>query len=188
MFFAAAHHSVIGFLVTGGSNGSARLSSTEITVDGITFADFTPLPFAINDHCLVALDLDDDGDFFLGGGDIDSAPHNKRAFVHRGSQWVEVNEMPTARQGKKPTLELQNELSLILCLAGLECGPLRASPGGRVEKIVAAGGRETNNAAGWTASVKVEIYDITSNTWETGGNFLAKRHAYLFPKKRAIAL
>ena len=101
-FFAAAHHSVKGFLVTGG--GGWHKSSTEITVDGITFVDFTPLPFAVGDHCLVALDGYSDGDFFLGGGDVDGAgiPHNKKAFVYRGSQWVEVSEMPTARQGKVP--------------------------------------------------------------------------------------
>ena len=45
-------------------------------------------------------------------------------------------------------------------IAGLMCGPVRASPGGRVEKIVAAGGWQQN---------KVEIYDITGGTWATGG-------------------
>ena len=107
-FFAAAHHEVKGFLVTGsngnGKNSDPRLSSTEITIDGITFVDFTPLPFALGDHCMVALDGDNDGDFFLVGGDQDdglAAQHNKKAFVHRGSQWGEVREMPTARQGKK---------------------------------------------------------------------------------------
>ena len=99
-FFAAAHHQVKGFLVSG-SNDRTRLSSTEITVDGITFADFTPLPFALGDNCMVALD-GDDGDFFLGGGDLPVSKHNKRAFIHRGNQWVEVREMPTARQGKMP--------------------------------------------------------------------------------------
>ena len=98
-FFAAAHHKVKGFLVTGG-HSNARLLSTEITVDGITFADFTPLPFALHDHCLVALDGYDDGDFFLTGGDTSSTPHNKKAFVYRGSQWVEVTQMPTSRQGE----------------------------------------------------------------------------------------
>ena len=58
---------------------------------------------------------------------------------------------------------IQYELSIGSLYAELMCGPVRASPGGRVEKIVAAGG--------WRASAlkKVEIYDITSNTWETGG-------------------
>ena len=97
-FFAAAHHRVKGFLVAG-SNGP-QLQSTEITVDGITFEDFTPLPFALGDSCMVALDEDNDGDFFLGGGDLPVANHNKKAFIHRSSQWVEVTEMPTARQGK----------------------------------------------------------------------------------------
>ena len=103
-FFAAAHHQVKGFLVSGSNDPDPRLrlSSTEITIDGITFSDFTPLPFALGDHCMVALNEDDDGEFFLGGGDVDNTPHNKRAFVHRGSRWVEVREMPTARQGKKP--------------------------------------------------------------------------------------
>ena len=99
-FFAAAHHSVKGFLVTGGYGDNGRLSSTEITLDGITFADFTPLPFAVHDHCLVALDGYDDGDFFLTGGDTTDTPHNNKAFVYRGSQWVEVTRMPTARQGE----------------------------------------------------------------------------------------
>ena len=46
-------------------------------------------------------------------------------------------------------------------IAALMCGPVRASPGGRVEKIVAAGG--------WPYTDKVEIFDITGNTWATGG-------------------
>ena len=42
------------------------------------------------------------------------------------------------------------------------CGPVRASPGGRVEKIVAAGGY------GGGYLNRVEIYDITGNTWAAG--------------------
>ena len=48
-------------------------------------------------------------------------------------------------------------------IAGLMCGPVRASPGGRVEKIVAAGGHDRSYLD------VVEIYDITGNTWATGG-------------------
>ena len=99
-FFAAAHHSVKGFLVTGGYGDNGRLSSTEITLDGITFANFTPLPFGLKGHCMVALDEDNDGDFFLGGGDLPDVNHNKKVFIHRSSEWVEMAEMPTARQGK----------------------------------------------------------------------------------------
>ena len=74
-----------------------------------------------------------------------------------------------------PKLSAQNETYLKVCPAGLECGPVRASQGGAVEKIVAAGGRETNySPRGFTASKKVEIYDITSDTWETGGKFFQK--------------
>ena len=45
------------------------------------------------------------------------------------------------------------------------CGPVRTSPGGRVEKIVAAGGWKSGS--GYLD--KVEIFDITGNTWATGG-------------------
>ena len=71
-----------------------------------------------------------------------------------------------------PKLSARNETSLTVCPAGLECGPVRASQGGSVEKIVAAGGRETVSSTGWTASQKVEIYDIASGRWETGGCML----------------
>ena len=63
----------------------------------------------------------------------------------------------------------QNESPCKLYSAGLECGALRASQGGEVIKIVAAGGRDSG---GWPASKKVEIYDITANTWDPGGTFL----------------
>ena len=63
---------------------------------------------------------------------------------------------------------MENEL---ICLkhfiAGLMCGPIRASPGGRVEKIVAAGGRVYSGD--WIRYDKVEIYDITGNSWTRGG-------------------
>ena len=41
------------------------------------------------------------------------------------------------------------------------CGPVRATPGGRVEKIVVAGG--------YPAREKVEVYEISTNSWESGG-------------------
>ena len=40
------------------------------------------------------------------------------------------------------------------------CGPVRDSPGGTVRKIIAAGGDPPTD--------KVEVYDISTNTWETG--------------------
>ena len=46
------------------------------------------------------------------------------------------------------------------------CGPVRASPGGRVEKIVAAGGRVTA-----ATRHSVEVYDIANNIWVAGGCF-----------------
>ena len=45
------------------------------------------------------------------------------------------------------------------------CGPVRASPGGTVEKIVAAGG------AGGSSRHSVEVYDIANNIWVAGGCF-----------------
>ena len=42
------------------------------------------------------------------------------------------------------------------------CGPVRASPGGTVEKIVAAGGSLDHS---------VEVYDIANNIWVAGGCF-----------------
>ena len=52
-------------------------------------------------------------------------------------------------------------------IAGLMCGPVRASPGGRVEKIVAAGGYGRNYGIRYLNTV--EIYDITGNIWTRGG-------------------
>ena len=54
----------------------------------------------------------------------------------------------------------------MIFIAVLMCGPIRTSPGGRVEKIVVVGG-----LGGWPVSSylnTVEVYDISSNTWETG--------------------
>ena len=53
-------------------------------------------------------------------------------------------------------------------IAVLMCGPVRASPGGRVEKIVAAGGMDWVDRIGWDYFDIVEIYDITGNTWAIG--------------------
>ena len=44
------------------------------------------------------------------------------------------------------------------------CGPVRASPGERVEQIVVAGG--IPGTGGY--SDRVEVYDISGNTWATG--------------------
>ena len=100
---AAAHHKDLGFLVTGGVPGPK--SSTEISKDGITFEAFTPLPVGLAHHCAVALD-GDNGDFFIAGGATSSGDLSKRAFIHRGNQWVEMKQMDLAHNsGKKPNLE-----------------------------------------------------------------------------------
>ena len=160
---AAAHHKDLGFLITGGKYPDDYKSSTEITRDGITFEAFTSLPVGLRSHCMVALDGDEEGDFFVGGGDNSIQQYTKSAYIYKNNTWVGVKELPTGRRGKMPNLDLDNEICWKLFLAALICGPVRVGPGGRVEKIVAAGG--------WRGSAlkKVEIYDITSNTWETGG-------------------
>ena len=106
---AAAHHQHLGFLITGGEGGDSGgiMSSTEITKDGgVTFEAFTPLPIGFHKHCVVALDGGHSGDFFVGGGwniredgvrDADS----RRAFIYKGNQWVEIEQLPTGRNGKK---------------------------------------------------------------------------------------
>ena len=66
---------------------------------------------------------------------------------------------------------MQNEMDVDwpLCIADLMCGGLRASPGGRVERIVVAGGRAKGQGDGsWNYFDNVEVYNIAGNTWETG--------------------
>ena len=157
---AAAHHKDLGFLITGGKWPESFKSSTEITRDGDTFEAFTPLPIGLRAHCMVALDGDEEGDFFVGGGDKSGQKYTKSAYIYKSNQWVGVEELPTGSRGKKPYLDIHNELCCKLFLAALMCGPVRA--GSRIEKIVAAGG--------WADARldKVDIYDITSNTWVAG--------------------
>ena len=108
-----AHHDELGFLVSArGSTGT-----TEITTDGVTFNAFTPLPIGLSNYCMVALD-GDDGEFFVGGGDYWKLDGNngrslksRRAFIYRDNQWVEVAQMPTARNCKRAYLEMQSETS-----------------------------------------------------------------------------
>ena len=98
-FAAGAHHVSLGFLVSAGWDDSA-VSSSVLTTDGTTWDAYTtPLPIAVYDHCMVALDRND-GDFFLVGG-YDDSNRMDRAFILRSSNWVEVTAMPTARSSKK---------------------------------------------------------------------------------------
>ena len=119
MYAAAAHHMDKGFLITGGiGNGYRRLASSEITVDGVTFEDFTPLPtHGLSHHCMVALNDEDDGDFFLAGG---CCSNSKRVYIHKSGKWNDMARIPTARYGTKPSLEMGNEL---ICLKALHCRP-----------------------------------------------------------------
>ena len=56
----------------------------------------------------------------------------------------------------------------------MACGTVRSGAGGAVEKVVAAGGYNGNYRS------KVEIYDVSSNTWTTGNN---KREISVLPYK-----
>ena len=154
--FAGAHHPQLGFLVSGGSYAPAGLSSSELSTDGASWVAFTPLPIGLYSHCMVALD-GDDGEFFLAGG------RSSKVFIHRSHRWDEVEPMPNGRHGEKSNYKKQF-IALIwrLSIAGLMCGPVRDGPGGKVRKIIAAGGCCTlyNNM--------VEVYDISLNSWETG--------------------
>ena len=118
---AGAHHPQVGFLVSGGWNGSrsqdpsasgSTLSSTEVSTDGRTFSAYTPLPIGLEGHCMVALD-GNDGEFFLAGGLTGgSSPSytvddlSARAFIHRESQWDEVEQMPRARSSKNSSSQI----------------------------------------------------------------------------------
>ena len=154
---AGAHHPDIGFVITGGED-RGFLSTTEISRDGITFESYTPLPIGLEGHCMVALE-GNDGEFFIGGG-YSSSGYSNRAFIHKGNEWVEVEQMPTARTSKESNLEVQGEINWMLCISDLMCGPVRASPGGRVVKIVAASGFPRTN--------RVYEYNIATNTWKEG--------------------
>ena len=96
---AGSRHPSLGALISGGWNGSAALSSCELSTDGASLSPYTPLPFGLFDHCLVT--LDSYGDFFLAGGWDGGPGVLDRAFIYTFSNWVEVTAMPTARKGKK---------------------------------------------------------------------------------------
>ena len=48
------------------------------------------------------------------------------------------------------------------CIADLMCGGVRASPGGKIEKIVVAGGYDGG------ITDKVEVYNVATDTWVNG--------------------
>ena len=98
---AAASHPSHGWVITGGEGDGGFLSSAESTRDGRTFRPFTPLPLGLSGHCLVSLEGSDRGDFLLTGG-WDGSGYSKKTFLYRGGEWKEVEDMPTARTGKKP--------------------------------------------------------------------------------------
>ena len=52
-----------------------------------------------------------------------------------------------------------------LCIAAHMCGPVRASPGEKIEQIVVAGGIVSKSTP---VIDTIEVYDISSNTWTTG--------------------
>ena len=97
---AAASHSDYGWVITGGGGPK---SGDEKTDDGQAFEPFLPsTPLELQAHCLVSLDGGDNGDFLLTGGIDDADNYNKESYIFRGGEWRRVEDMPTAREGKKP--------------------------------------------------------------------------------------
>ena len=64
------------------------------------------MPKRFKDHCLVSLDREA-GTFFLTRGQTDRLYSNK-AYILKEGNWIEKEDMPTARFGKKPNLEMQH--------------------------------------------------------------------------------
>ena len=58
------------------------------------------MPLGLYKHCLVSLEGTDRGDFLLTGGD-DRSGWNKKTFLYKEGEWREVEDMPTARRGKR---------------------------------------------------------------------------------------
>ena len=102
---AGAFHKKHGWVICGGWGDigfdlSPPTSSCEVTRDGISFREFPRLPIALYRHSIVALDTEE-GDFLVTGG----YPVNARTFIFKNQEWREVEKMPTARKGKKPSLQ-----------------------------------------------------------------------------------
>ena len=62
------------------------------------------MPLTLFQHCLVSLDGGDNGDFLLTGGYSfgGDSVYNKKTYIFREDEWRQVEDMPTARGGKKP--------------------------------------------------------------------------------------
>ena len=99
---AATSHPDHGWVITGGLPGPK--SSAELTRDGRSFqtAPDLELPLGLWQHCLISMDGGDSGDFFLTGGDPAGRGYNKKTYIFRQGGWRLVEDMPTARHGKKP--------------------------------------------------------------------------------------
>ena len=98
---AAASHPDYGWVITGGWDGGLK-STAEKTGDALTFEPFPTLPLALSSHCLVSLDGGNNGDFLLTGGLDDGYNYNKKTYIFREGEWRPMEDMPTARDGKKP--------------------------------------------------------------------------------------
>ena len=59
------------------------------------------MPLGLSRHCLVSLEGTDRGDFLLTGGDPGGNGVNKKTFLYKEGEWRQVEDMPTARAGKK---------------------------------------------------------------------------------------
>ena len=157
-------------------DGYQIMENTSIyTNDGETFADLPQMPFALASHCMVALDGDD---WFVTGGRNDSYPDNdsdKSLLYHSDKrEWEELPGLPTPR-------------------IALMCGMAHNSNGD--QEVIAVGGFDYGEdplravfayqltiyysiifyvcffllATEDTYSNVVEIFNIQSRVWRTGG-------------------
>ena len=67
------------------------------------------MPKRLSHHCLVSLD-GEAGTFFLTGGyelDLQDETSQTKTYILKEGNWIEKEDMPTGRWGKKPNLEMQ---------------------------------------------------------------------------------
>ena len=102
-FGAGTYDSTLGFVMSGGYNGTDNSASFEATLDGSSFSTLTPMPIETSMHCLVA--LDNGGDIFMTGGYSYQTGGSYRTYIYRNresdsSSWERQPDMPRANYGK----------------------------------------------------------------------------------------
>ena len=127
-----------GWVISGGlGDGLKKLSSVKHSHDARNFQMLTPMPIALDSHCLVSLG-GNTGELFVAGG-VSAGRLNDKTYILKDGVWEEKEKMPTARNDVK-------------------CGPVRSQVGGPVDKIVVSG------LYGEVSTV--EVYDVQKDSWE----------------------